>query len=559
ISSARDTASSADVASPSPGTGMPYASATRLASGALSASRPSARTSSSTSRTVAWSRAVPVRSCVVVEAIKLPLLGISSVSQSVLGGGQTSGSDGAGLGELVHLLALVVEELGQDLRAVLAEQRRALDLDRRVGQRERAADRREAPALGVLDVDDHALGPQPLVLEQVLRAEHRPARDVDRVELAERLPLGLRERPLLDELPDVLEVREARLGRRVVRVVDQLGVADLLHERSPDLRLDDDVQTRVRAVVRHRLAADGPPRLAAAGRVARARDEVLELLVRVFVERPVLEALLVAQLHAAEVEDAAPHRDLDALAAPRVRALVERRADRAEQVDRVARVADLGAGDDRRGVLEAGRAHRAAGRLGDVLVGLRVLERAGAEALQRRVDQPRVELVQVLPREAEAVHHARAEVLDQDVGAVDQLAEDLLALVGLHVEGEAPLVAVEHREVEAVHVGQIAQLAAGDVPAAGLLDLDDVGSHPGQELRADRAGLHIRHVHHADALEGLRKRHRIALPYLYIVWFMVPGAKASGSTHTLISDGLPLSRARSIAGRISLGSVPSSP
>src|SRR4051795_6042378 len=558
MSSARDAASSADVARPSPGTGMPYASATRLASGALSASRPSARTSSSTSRTVAWSRAAPVRSCVVVEAIKLPLLGISSVSQC-LGGGRTSGSDGAGLGELVDLLALVVEELGQDLRAVLAEQRRALDLDRRVGQRERAADRREAPALGVLDVDDHALGAQALVLEQVLRAEYRPARDVDRVELAERLPLGLRERPLLDEGEDLVQAREARLRGGVVLVLDELGLADLLHQRGPDLRLDDDVQPRVLAVVGHRLAAHGPAGLAAAGGVAGARDEVEELLVGVLLERPVLKALLVAQLDAAEVQDAAAHRDLHALAAARVGALVQRGADSAEQVDRIARVADLRAGDDRRAVLEAGGAHRAAGRLGDVLVRLGVLERTRAEALQRRVDQPRVELVQVLPREPEAVHDARAEVLDQDVGAVHELAEDLLALVRLHVEGERPLVAVEHREVERVHVRQIAQLAAGDVAAPRLLDLDDVGSHPREELRADRAGLHVRHVEDADALEGLRNRHPNALPYLYIVWFMVPGANASGSTHTLISDGLPLSRARSIAGRISLGSVTSSP
>src|SRR3954466_12868054 len=123
MSSARDAASSADVARPSPGTGMPYASATRLASGALRASRPSARTSSSTSRTVPWSRVVPVRSCVVVEAIKLPLLGISSVGHC-LGGGRVSGSAGAGLGELVHLVGLVVQELREDLRAVLAEQRR---------------------------------------------------------------------------------------------------------------------------------------------------------------------------------------------------------------------------------------------------------------------------------------------------------------------------------------------------------------------------------------------------------------------------------------------------
>src|SRR3954467_3597040 len=120
MSSARDAASSADVASPSPGTGMPYASATRLASGALSASRPSARTSSSTSRTVAWSRAVPVRSCVVVEAIKLPLLEISSVGQSVLGA--DVGSDGAGLGEAAEVLLLVVQELLKDLGVVLAQQ-----------------------------------------------------------------------------------------------------------------------------------------------------------------------------------------------------------------------------------------------------------------------------------------------------------------------------------------------------------------------------------------------------------------------------------------------------
>ena len=158
----------------------------------------------------------------------------------------------------------------------------------------------------------------------------------------------------------------------------------------------------------------------------------------------------------------------------------------------------------------------------------------------------------------EPVHDARAEVLDQDVGAVDELAEDLLALVGLHVEGERPLVAVQHREVEAVHVRQVAQLGAGDVPAPGLLDLDHVSSHPGQELGADRAGLHVRHVDDADAFEGLRN-HAESPPYLYIVWFMVPGANAFGSTHTLISDGLPLSRARSRAGRMSFGSVTSSP
>src|SRR6186713_1621500 len=106
---------------------MPYASATRLASGALRASRPSARTSSSTSLTVAWSREVPVRSCVVVvEAINLPLSGFSSSVGSV-GFGRAGRSDGPCLGQLGHLIGLVLEELLENLRAVLAEQGRALD------------------------------------------------------------------------------------------------------------------------------------------------------------------------------------------------------------------------------------------------------------------------------------------------------------------------------------------------------------------------------------------------------------------------------------------------
>ncbi len=48
-------------------------------------------------------------------------------------------------------------------------------------------------------------------------------------------------------------------------------------------------------------------------------------------------------------------------------------------------------------------------------------------------------------------------------------------------------------------------------------------------------------------------------PHLYMVWFMVPGAYASGSTQTLISDGLPDSRARCSAGAMSAGSRTSSP
>jgi hypothetical protein len=131
--------------------------------------------------------------------------------------------------------------------------------------------------------------------------------------------------------------------------------------------------------------------------------------------------------------------------------------------------------------------------------------------------------VDPLPRKAQPVHHAGPEVLDDDVGALEQLAEDLLALVRLHVQRQAALVAVEHREVEAVDVRQVAQLGARDVAPARLLDLDHVGAHPGEQLRAHRPGLDVGHVDDPDPCEGFP---HLGLPYLYIVWFMVPGAKA---------------------------------
>ena len=43
---------------------------------------------------------------------------------------------------------------------------------------------------------------------------------------------------------------------------------------------------------------------------------------------------------------------------------------------------------------------------------------------------------------------------------------------------------VEHREIEAVDVRDVAQLPARDVALAGPLDLDHVGAEPGQKLRA---------------------------------------------------------------------------
>ena len=175
----------------------------------------------------------------------------------------------------------------------------------------------------------------------------------------------------------------------------------------------------------------------------------------------------------------------------------------------VPRIADLRAGDERRALAEAGGRGRAAGALRDVLVDLAVLVGAGAEALHRRDDHARVGLVDVLPGQPHAVERAGREILHQHVAMLDQPLEDFLALGMLGVDRDRALVAVEHREVERVRALHVAQLPARDVADAGPLDLDAVGAHIAEKLRAGRARLHVgevEDVHAVERLAGLPER-----------------------------------------------------
>ncbi len=106
-----------------------------------------------------------------------------------------------------------------------------------------------------------------------------------------------------------------------------------------------------------------------------------------------LEALLIAQLHAAQIDHAVLHGAGDELALARMRAVIERRHDAERQMQTRAAVADLRAGDQRNPVAETGRRSRAARALRDVLVDLAVLERPRPEALDRGDDHARVDLL----------------------------------------------------------------------------------------------------------------------------------------------------------------------
>ena len=81
---------------------------------------------------------------------------------------------------------------------------------------------------------------------------------------------------------------------------------------------------------------------------------------------------MIAELHPAKVHHAVHHRHLDVLPLAGFLRLAQRREQPDRQMQPRARVADLRAGDERRAVGHAGRAHRAAHRLGHVLVGLEV-------------------------------------------------------------------------------------------------------------------------------------------------------------------------------------------
>src|SRR5690606_17591220 len=148
-------------------------------------------------------------------------------------------------------------------------------------------------------------------------------------------------------------------------------------------------------------------------------------------------------------------------------------------------------------VLETGRRSRTAGALRDVFIHLAVFVRTGTETLDRSKNHLRIELLDTFPGEAHAIQRARSEVLDHHVALLDQALKHFLALLVLGVQGHGALVVVQHREVQAVHAGNVAQLRASRITYTGAFDLDHVSAEPGQKLSAARAGLHVGEIKNA--------------------------------------------------------------
>src|SRR5262249_25038454 len=132
------------------------------------------------------------------------------------------------------------------------------------------------------------------------------------------LELGLGHGPGFYGGEDVLQPRQPRVRRGVVGIDLPVGIADQIADLAPDRRLRDEIGVGV-GIILPALAPENPARLAATRIVAGARHRLAErdalAVLAVFGERPMREPLLVAQLHAREIEHAVLHGAQHLLAA----------------------------------------------------------------------------------------------------------------------------------------------------------------------------------------------------------------------------------------------------
>src|SRR5262249_23560583 len=105
-------------------------------------------------------------------------------------------------------------------------------------------------------------------------------------------------------------------------------------------------------------------------------------------------------------------------------------------------------------------------------------------------------------------------------GAFHHGLDEIEPTLGFEVDGDGFLVGVEQQEIPGVPIlalaGLPAQQGAARFAAVRVFDLDDLGTEPGEGLRAGWAGLELSQVQNTDAGKKGRKptvcSHFLVLP-----------------------------------------------
>ena len=176
------------------------------------------------------------------------------------------------------------------------------------------------------------------------------------------------------------------------------------------------------------------------------------------------------------------------------------------------------------------------------------------------VDEPRIALAQALVADAQAVEHARPKRLEQHVGVLREAQQHLSALLGLQIDPDRALTAVQREEQRATR-GLVGALVVRRRPAdvvaqSGVLDLDHVGAEVGQQQRAEPTRKQPREVEDASVPQRERVHAAVAsagrglTPSSVRASCTVAGRRPSSSVSCLaLAIRSPLERAMVPSGR----------
>ena len=125
----------------------------------------------------------------------------------------------------------------------------------------------------------------------------------------------------------------------------------------------------------------------------------------------------------------------------------------------------------------------------------------GAEALDAAIEDARVDLLDQLVVEPEALDRAGRHVLGRDVGLFQHVLDDLEPLRGFQIDRDRLLVDVELAEIPGVVIGLAGAQPPAGVAAPRVLDFHHFGAEPRQHLGAGRPRLELREIDDLDALQ----------------------------------------------------------